>query len=116
MDLIKTTPPELAVPSFDIDAANVMCEIAYNPGITPREMFKLALVVTKDHFEKPVSVRSRILEREARKFLSKKETEKIEKPVQEATHKIIDGAHVFTGYEPAEKPDYYPHDDGPDAA
>ena len=106
--MIKDTPDELGIPSFDIEAANVMCEIATNPGITPREMFKIALVVTRDHFDKPVSIRSRILENEARKFLSKKATEKIEKPVQEATHKIIDGGHLFTGYEAPEKPDYFP--------
>jgi hypothetical protein len=28
----------------------------------------------------------------------------------------VDGHHLFTGYEPAEKPDYHPHDQGPDDA
>jgi hypothetical protein len=106
--MIKDTPDELGIPSFDIEAANVMCEIATNPGISHREMFKLALVITRDHFDKPVSVRSRLLENEAKRFLSKKETDRIEATTQEATHKIIDGAHLFQGYDAPEKPDYFP--------
>ena len=106
--MIKDTPDELGIPSYDIETANILCEEAFNPGITPRELFKLALAIARDHFDKPVNSKVKILENEARKFLSKKDTEKIEKPVQEATHKIIDGSHLFTGYEAPEKPDYFP--------
>jgi hypothetical protein len=105
MEHIKTTPPELGVPSFDIELG----EDAGNPGIKSSTMFKLAKRVAKLRglsFDQQV----KLLEDMAIEAMKESmlETDRIERTAQEATHKIIDGAHLFQGYEPPEPPDYYP--------
>jgi antitoxin component of RelBE/YafQ-DinJ toxin-antitoxin module len=109
MEHIKTTPPELGVPSFDIELADRLCEEAGNPGIKTSTMFKLAKRVAKRN-ELSFDQKIKLLEDMAIEALkeSKRETDRIERTTQEATHKIIDGAHLFQGYEPADKPDYFP--------
>jgi len=111
MEHIKTTPPKLGIPSFDIEMANRLCEEAGNPGIKQSAMFKLAKRVAKDCFGQPFHIQVKALEDRAIKLLqaSKAETEEIKKKTQ---------GHVFSmlEYEPAEKPDYHPHDHTPDDA
>lgn len=108
--MIKNTPDELVIPKFDIEAANALCDEATNPGLNPRVMLKLAIRVVHDNWDKTFDERLAILEDMAQESLdaSKAETEVIERTTQEATHKIIDGAHLFQGYEAPEKPDYFP--------
>jgi hypothetical protein len=51
MDLRKTTPPELGVPSFNIEAdfeANTLAELSHNPGIKPEVMLDLAKRVLRE--------------------------------------------------------------------
>jgi hypothetical protein len=72
-------------------------------------MFKLAKRVAKRN-ELSFDQKIKLLEDMAIEALkeSKRETDRIERTAQESTHKIIDGAHLFQGYEPPEPPDYYP--------
>lgn len=107
--MIKNTPDELGIPKFDIEAANSLCDEATNPGLKPRVMLKLAIRVVQDNWDKTFDERLAILEDMAQESIdaSKADTEVIEN-TKEATHKIIDGAHLFTGYEAPERPDYFP--------
>ena len=94
---------------------------ATNPGLPWTELAEVANDVATRwdavdgqlanyaHFLKAV-------ERRAKRVLSKCKTETIVVKAKEATHEVIGGAHVFTGYEAPERPDYFPRDDGPDAA
>jgi hypothetical protein len=129
MDLRNTTPPELGVPSFEIEAefeANALAELSHNPGIKPEVMLDLAKRVLRE--TRGLSYKRQIGELEylARKHhrMSTAETEAIinaardgaASALEEPSHRVIGGAHLFTGYEAPERPDYHPHDDGPSAA
>ena len=105
--------------NFELDyEAQALAELSTNPGLKGSIMLDLASKVLRE--TRGLSYKQQVKEVEylARKHLdaSKAETETIAAKTQEATHKIVDGAHLFTGYEAPERPDYFPRDDGPDAA
>lgn len=121
MDMIKTTPPEMGVPSFSIEPdyeAQALVELSTNPGVKGAVMLDLAKKVLRETRGLTYPQQIKEVEYLARKHLdaSRAETETIAAKAQEATHRIIGGAHLFTGYEAPERPDYFPHDDGPSAA
>jgi aldehyde:ferredoxin oxidoreductase len=98
---IKTTPPELGVPSHDIewhDEAKVLAATTYNPGVPDAVFRKLA--------EKVVSELRTLNSKQwrthlvwlAERYMEQPATEKVEKKTQEATHRIIDEKEIDEKY------------------
>jgi hypothetical protein len=123
VDLIKTTPPELAVPSFSIELdfeANALADLSHNPGIKPEVMLDLARRVITE--TRGLSYKRQIGELEylARKHLrlSTAPTEAIVRAVS-ATRNGAANVLSMADYEPAERPvqsEQFHPDDLPPAA
>jgi hypothetical protein len=86
---------------------------ATNPGLPWTELAEVATDVAFhwDNVDGQLANYAHFLkavERRAKRVLSKRKTETIVVKAKEATHQVIDGAHLFTGYDDPEPTDYHP--------
>lgn len=119
MDLIKTTPPELGVPSHDIEwhsEAKVLAATTYNPGVPDQVFRKLAEKVVSEL--KPLNSKQwrTHLVYLAERYMKQPATEKIVESARNGAANVLSMAD----YEPAERPvqseQFHPTDWPPSAA
>lgn len=109
--MIKNTPDELGIPKFDIEChsqAAVLARAVPSHGVSDAVMLTLAKRVIQELPESDSKSWKAYMACLVGRYLCQPSTDRIEASTQEATHKIIDGAHLFQGYEAPERPDYFP--------
>lgn len=90
---MKTTPDELAIPSWDIEELLASPKVV-NPGITNKEMRKIAAKVWVDfngHID--VDQATKEMNYAVKRYFEKRDTDRISKDMKDKMQFIIENSH-----------------------